>query len=436
MLSCSDEDIEDGFDEVAYHNDCIEQPKSLYPKGKKTLSSFSEYYQSEVHDLGYKRNGPAQSRLKEEHCSDSFEESISDEDSIARTENSLAYQCGTSRQRENYTSSNRYEGSQTSEWNHALEECSVLDSQPKKPEMKGTRQSFSTHSNSNKGRPIEEIKTNKNNSSIEGKTEEFDILEDIEEVDIVPYNMAPYERKEGMHPSMADLLEGLQENNCATSFLNSNVKATDREEKRRKLQNLGERTLQNEEDPPEYTDGHASSDEEINQNNLSLLPQKIEGQRQTMADIFQDAFHGSNDTWPALPASNPSRSNYHRRLLQVMHLEKERHAKFSRFSHALHSSSNKIDRSIPITVQIISRTLEGRLTVCCCLFQLPVDGKDQFERFMDGEAKKERMVIFNPKICENVDLVVGNVICIYPPWKEVLVNDESVILCTYYSNAA
>lgn len=35
---------------------------------------------------------------------------------------------------------------------------------------------------------------------------------------------------------------------------------------------------------------------------------------------------------------------------------------------------------------------------------------------MDGEAKKERTVIFNPKMCENVDLVVGNFIRIYPPW--------------------
>ncbi|KAJ4770370.1 kinetochore protein [Rhynchospora pubera] len=440
MLSCSDEDIEDGFDEVTYDNGCIQQPKSLHSKGKMTLSSFSEYCQTEVHGLGYKKNGPVQSWLKKEHCSDSFEESISDEDNIAGSENSLAYKCGTSRLVENYTSSNRYEGSQTSEWNHTLEECSVLDSQPEMPEMTG-RQNVFIHSNSNQECPIRETKIKKDISCIEDKrtsaNEEFDILEEVEEADIVPYSLAHYERKEGLHPSIAELLEGLQGNNCATSFLNSNAKATDREEKKRKLLNLGERTLENEEDPPEYRDGHASSDEEeINHDNLSLSPKQIEGQRQTMADLFQDAFHASNDTWPALPASNPSRSNYYRRLLQVMQLEKERHAKFSRFFHVLHSSSNKIDKSTAITVQIISRSLEGRLTVCNCLFQLPLDDKEQFERFIDGEAKKERTVIFNPKICENVDLVVENIIRIYPPWKEVLVNEESIILCTYYSNAA
>lgn len=46
--------------------------------------------------------------------------------------------------------------------------------------------------------------------------------------------------------------------------------------------------------------------QELNQNKLSLLPQQIEGQRQTMADLFQETFNASNDTWPALAATNPS----------------------------------------------------------------------------------------------------------------------------------
>lgn len=40
-------------------------------------------------------------------------------------------------------------------------------------------------------------------------------------------------------------------------------KDRDREEKKRILPNLGERTLGNEEDPPEYIAGHTCSDEEV-----------------------------------------------------------------------------------------------------------------------------------------------------------------------------
>lgn len=53
---------------------------------------------------------------------------------------------------------------------------------------------------------------------------DFDILEDInEDDDTVPYNLIPYERKGGLHPSMTELLEGLQGKNCNPSFLSSNV---------------------------------------------------------------------------------------------------------------------------------------------------------------------------------------------------------------------
>ncbi|KAJ6941037.1 hypothetical protein NC652_007223 [Populus alba x Populus x berolinensis] len=49
-----------------------------------------------------------------------------------------------------------------------------------------------------------------------------------------------------------------------------------------------------------------------------------------------------------------------------------------------------------------------------------------------------RTVIFSPRVCSNVDLDLGNLICIYPPWKEVQVigSDEFVILTTYFSHVS
>jgi hypothetical protein len=51
------------------------------------------------------------------------------QDKIAATENSLAYQCGTSKLGEKYNSCNKFEGSDTSEWIQILEESSGLDFQ-------------------------------------------------------------------------------------------------------------------------------------------------------------------------------------------------------------------------------------------------------------------------------------------------------------------
>ncbi|KDO58446.1 hypothetical protein CISIN_1g030704mg [Citrus sinensis] len=52
-----------------------------------------------------------------------------------------------------------------------------------------------------------------------------------------------------------------------------------------------------------------------------------------------------------------------------------------------------------------------------------------------GNGGRERKIIFNPRVCCDVDIEVGSSIRIHPPWKEVQVggNDESIILSTYFS---
>ncbi|KAH9745171.1 kinetochore protein [Citrus sinensis] len=52
-----------------------------------------------------------------------------------------------------------------------------------------------------------------------------------------------------------------------------------------------------------------------------------------------------------------------------------------------------------------------------------------------GNGGRERTIIFNPRVCCDVDLEVGSSIRIHPPWKEVQVggNGESIILSTYFS---
>ncbi|KAF8006538.1 hypothetical protein BT93_K0746 [Corymbia citriodora subsp. variegata] len=49
---------------------------------------------------------------------------------------------------------------------------------------------------------------------------------------------------------------------------------------------------------------------------------------------------------------------------------------------------------------------------------------------------RKRTVIFNSRICNDVDLEIGNLIRIYSPWKEVQVMgyEKSIILSTYFSH--
>ncbi|XP_018721059.2 uncharacterized protein LOC104426736 isoform X2 [Eucalyptus grandis] len=51
---------------------------------------------------------------------------------------------------------------------------------------------------------------------------------------------------------------------------------------------------------------------------------------------------------------------------------------------------------------------------------------------------RKRTVIFNPRICNDVDLEIGNLIRIYSPWKEVQVMgyEKSIILSTYFSHVS
>lgn len=49
------------------------------------------------------------------------------------------------------------------------------------------------------------------------------------------------------------------------------------------------------------------------------------------------------------------------------------------------------------------------------VFQLATTGEVSTDRDMDNSSVK-RTIIFSPKICDNVDLLAGNIIHIFPPW--------------------
>ncbi|KAH6766378.1 hypothetical protein C2S52_017361 [Perilla frutescens var. hirtella] len=191
---------------------------------------------------------------------------------------------------------------------------------------------------------------------------------------------------------------------------------------------LGEST-QEEDDLPGALDtdtSFESEDEENAQSVKSIISR-------TMADQFHEAFRtisaiddgSSHDSFP-----RPLCGGIYRRLQQVNQIEKERD--IDSLKNASAETGFK-DEEMSILVRISSRSLEAKLIVCSCI--CVGDGKNSSRENLEMELRsitRTMTIIFNPRMSSDVDLEVGNLICIHPPWKEVQVKDEVIFLCSYF----
>ncbi|XXG83978.1 hypothetical protein AAC387_Pa10g1606 [Persea americana] len=197
---------------------------------------------------------------------------------------------------------------------------------------------------------------------------------------------------------------------------------------------LGNRALDNE-DPLETMDcGMSSEEEDTCQNQLTIATPKIKCQ--TMVDRFQEAFSSAavDDGRTLFPISKQTGIGYYGRLQQVMQKEKETQMEFLK---QLQTGVGAEDESRSLVVQILSRYLDAKLTVCHCSFgdkSKISQSMNSLEKLVHGGENWNGKIVFNPRICGNVELEVGNLIRIYPPWREVQVTEnEAIILCTYFS---
>ncbi|KAF3436414.1 hypothetical protein FNV43_RR23506 [Rhamnella rubrinervis] len=234
--------------------------------------------------------------------------------------------------------------------------------------------------------------------------------------------------------SMAELLDGLQDK---TSLLRRNFKTCSKTRGGRvhmvvmkSISPLGNRVVTSE-DSPELTGSGSSSDDETSDHTLKLaIP---ETKRQTMVDRFQEALCATscNDDEALVAVHKPLRVGLFLKLQQVVQSEKERNVQFLKKLQK-RTSLNEPDC---MDGKILARYLEAKLIVCDCLFSENPESlawADCPQEMVNGGIK--RTIIFNPKICNDVDLEVGNFIRIHSPWKEVQVgNDRTIILSTYVS---
>ncbi|KAA8543127.1 hypothetical protein F0562_021378 [Nyssa sinensis] len=225
--------------------------------------------------------------------------------------------------------------------------------------------------------------------------------------------------------SVVELLDGYQEKD---GMLKGNSKMYGKTKGRRvqlvvkrNTSPLGYRNMDGD-DPLEALDNGPSSDDEAGVQNLQLLIP--ESPRKTMADQFQEALGAAsmNNQGPLFALPGQSRPEKERDMVFIKRLQ-------------MGGSSN--DESSSIDVKILSRSLEAKLTVCCCSFSGDKESSHWAESRLMTKENGERTlkIIFSSRVCGDVELEVGNMIRIHPPWKEVQVmgKDEIMILSIYFS---
>ncbi|XP_059438934.1 uncharacterized protein LOC132171589 isoform X2 [Corylus avellana] len=235
--------------------------------------------------------------------------------------------------------------------------------------------------------------------------------------------------------SMAELLDGLQDRASLPKGVSKMCSRTRSKRgqivAKRSVSSLGDRTVESEDSPESMGSGSSSEDEMLKQAKDQKLKVTIpEMKGQTMADRFQEAVGATflNNEVAIVAVPKPSGIGLFGKLQQLMQTEKERDMDFLR---KLETGSNANDETSCIVVKILTRYLDAKLTVCQCSFgQNMESGSPQIM----VEGGRKRTIIFSPRVSSDVDLDVGNLICIHPPWKEVQVgNDESILLSTYFS---
>ncbi|TYI68457.1 hypothetical protein E1A91_D08G090100v1 [Gossypium mustelinum] len=268
-----------------------------------------------------------------------------------------------------------------------------------------------------------------------------EVLEDFNgeeenQLEIVPADVEAHGHGFIEH-SMAELLDDLQDN---TSLLRGNFKMHSRARGKRvqaalkrSICSLGDRTIESE-DLNEPFSGGSSSNDEADYQNLKLATPEIK--KPTISDKFQEALGATSLTVEGIfiPRPGAFSTGLFGKLQQVMQQEKETD---THFLMKLQNGASFKNEPSCITVNIVSRYLDAKLTVCYCSFVKTIEGILQPEnpKILENEGQKVT-VIFNQRICANVDLEIGKLICIHPPWKEVDVtgDGEKTILSTYFSD--
>ncbi|KAK3007861.1 hypothetical protein RJ639_014590 [Escallonia herrerae] len=226
---------------------------------------------------------------------------------------------------------------------------------------------------------------------------------------------------------------------------------------RRNASQMSDRNMDDDVTLEDFVSGPSSDDEDDRGLKL-IIP---EPKTKSMADQFQEVLgaYSLNEAGVVFALPGQPSTGLYGKLQQVMQSEKERDMEFLKSSHAevcLNDVGSCID------VRIMSKHLEAKLNVCSCsvagddevyMWTLSIHSKllvheslllcpsQQGSQWMDNHKMRLESggrtltVIFSLRSCSDIELEVGKVIRIHPPWKEVAIvgKDETIILSTYFT---
>nr|CAB3447701.1 unnamed protein product [Digitaria exilis] len=223
--------------------------------------------------------------------------------------------------------------------------------------------------------------------------------------------------------SVAELLEDLQgrsSSSVGTALLHQHMGAKDWKPKlptfeEKPLANMGERSIDSEDPREHIIDGTSSEEENVTEKHLALVNKDVK--QQTMADLFQEVFNPTIMEVAVLPMRSTG-AGYHGRMQQIMQMEKYRHAEFLRQLNIEQGCLGGAKLAVMNTYGFTSGVSWYHF-YSSMLHRLHVFSTIRSEASTDpatNESRTKRTVIFSPKICDNVNLLVGNIIHIFPPW--------------------
>ncbi|XP_044493007.1 uncharacterized protein LOC123216602 isoform X2 [Mangifera indica] len=225
--------------------------------------------------------------------------------------------------------------------------------------------------------------------------------------------------------SVTELLDGLKDR---TGLLKRNSKMYGRttgkriQVVKRSTSPLEDRTIFSE-DLPEPIRGSSSDDEASHQ---ELKPAFPEMKKQTIADKFQEALGASSSDKAALvTVLRTSGVGLFGKLQQVTQSEKLKDMNFLKLQGGASPNNPSC-----VNIRILSRYLDGKLIVCRVSFAKDIESIEwpEFDQTMANDGR-ERTIIFNPRVCRDVDLEAGKSIRIHPPWKEIQVRGDEPCSC-------
>eukprot|EP00256_Glycine_max_P043007 XP_006593871.1 uncharacterized protein LOC100796411 isoform X5 [Glycine max] len=194
-------------------------------------------------------------------------------------------------------------------------------------------------------------------------------------------------------------------------------------------------TVIDSEDSPESVDSESSSDKEVSDQHMKItFPGK---KMQTIAERFEEALGTSSVITEGthVGAPNSLRPGIFGKLQHMMLKVKETDMEFWK---KLQPEARPDGELGCIDVKIISRYRDGKLTVCHCSFgkyteNFLLQDNSKGMRFGGSECSQST-IIFSPRVCNNVDLEVGSLIRIHPPWQSTIVWVQKWINSKFMAN--